>query len=74
MPRARTAAQVIKAIGCENLSLYRGEGYWYFEYDDGDQRFETRSVMVPYLSHMELSSWIAEGRELVKEMEEGDET
>lgn len=69
MTKARTAMQIIDAIDCDHLSLHRGEGYWYFEYDDCDQLFETRSVMVMYLNSMDLEQWIAEGQALVEQME-----
>lgn len=64
----RTARDVTKAIGCPHLQLHKGDGYWYFTYDDGES-YETRSVMTMYLSHMALDLWVEEGRDLVKQME-----
>jgi hypothetical protein len=69
MTKARSASQIINAIDCAHLSLHRGEGYWYFEYDDSDRRYETRSVMVMYLNSMDLTEWVAEGQALVDKME-----
>lgn len=64
--KARSARQIINKIGCPFLHLYQGEGYWYFEYDDGDKVFETKSVMVMYLNSMDIDQWVAEGRALLK--------
>jgi len=30
---ARSTKHVLREIGCPYLSLYRGDGYWYFTYD-----------------------------------------
>jgi hypothetical protein len=64
-----TTKQILNAIGCKHLNLYKGSGYYYFSYDDGKQRYETHSVVVCALSHLSLENWIAEGRELVARME-----
>jgi hypothetical protein len=66
-----TTVTILARIGHQHLSLYRGEGYWYFSYDDGGSRHETRSVMVLRLSHLSLDQWVAEGRALVALVEEG---
>lgn len=48
-----------------NVELVRGEGYHYYVYDnklDGSAiRFETESVMCPYLSHQSAETWISDG-------------
>lgn len=64
------AAQILKIIDCPKLSLYRGQGYWYFSYDDLDAGgpYETHSVPVVYLSQLNLDSWVAEGRQFVEEV------
>jgi hypothetical protein len=67
--KARSVAQVLNAIKCKNLQLYKGEGYWYFEYDDGDKVFDTHSVMTMYLSSMTVQQWVEEGTAFVKRME-----
>lgn len=64
--KARSARQIINKIGCPFLHLYQGEGYWYFEYDDGDKVFETKSVMVMYLNSMDIDQWVADGKALVQ--------
>jgi len=66
-----TVAKILKGVGNPHLSLYKGEGYWYFAFDDGGSRHETRSVMVLRLSHLSLDQWVAEGRALVALVEEG---
>lgn len=64
-----TVKQILNAIGCKHLSLYKGHGYYYFSYDDNNQQYETHSVSVCALSHLSLDQWVAEGRELVERME-----
>lgn len=62
-----TTRKILKAIGCPILSLYKGEGYWYFVYDDLDRNmFETQSVYAVRLSDMPLETWVQEGREFVQ--------
>ena len=61
--------QILDVVGCPNLSLYKGDGYWYFVYDDGADKFATRSVYAVRLSDLSLETWVAEGRELVAVME-----
>lgn len=57
-----TANRVLRAIGNDRLALVKGEGYWYFIYDDpGGGVFETHSVMVMRLNQMPLGDWIDEG-------------
>ena len=70
--KARSAPQIITKIGCPHLTLYRGDGYWYFEYDDGDKKFETRSVMVMYLNSMTVDQWVAIGLGFAHDMEKED--
>lgn len=71
MTTARSASQVLKKIGCDKLALYKGEGYWYFEYDDFDatKRYETHSIYTVYLSQLSLETWVQEGTDFVKKME-----
>jgi hypothetical protein len=64
-----SSTMIIKKINCQSLELCKGEGYWYFVYDDVPNRiFETRSVPCKYLSHMSLESWVEEGKDFVKEV------
>ena len=61
---------ILKQIGEPNLALYDAPGYFYFVYDD-DTIYETRSVMVDRLSHLFLDQWVDEGKQFVKDMQEG---
>jgi len=63
------AKQVTNLIGCEHLELVRGEGYWYFIYDDQRGKYETQSVSVMRLNHLSLVEWVKEGKQLVTQME-----
>ena len=67
-----TKAQIIRKIGNPNLTLHKafGEHYWYFVYDNGEDLYDTHSVMVATLNDMKLESWVAEGEEFCKEIEE----
>lgn len=45
------------------VELVKGEGYHYFEYNDGDaQNFDTESHMVCYTSHLTNAQWIGYGQ------------
>jgi hypothetical protein len=69
--KTTSTKQVIKAIGNEHLSLYRGNGYWYFIYDDikATGRYDSLSVLTMRLGDLSLERWVEEGRELVAKME-----
>ena len=56
---------ILDQIGEPNLSLYKGQHYYYFVYDDGDKVFEDRCVMVNAMNHLSLDSWVYEGKCLV---------
>lgn len=58
----RTAKDILDAVGEPHLDLQRGQGYWYFVYDDGAETFETHSVFTPRLSDGSLDMWIREAR------------
>lgn len=65
-----TVAAIMKAIGCDHLNLYKGNGYYYFSYDNQPLGiYETKSVVVCALNHLQFDQWVAEGRELVAQME-----
>ena len=61
---------ILKQIGEPNLALYDAPGYFYFVYDDGTI-YETRSVMVDRLSHLFIDEWVDEGKQFVKDTQEG---
>ena len=51
----------IRAITSQYIELVKGEGYYYFVYDDG-RRYSTASVYVNTLNHLPLKSWLYEAR------------
>jgi hypothetical protein len=57
--------KIIKKIGCQYLSLVKGDLYWYFIFDDG-VRYETHSVYCMFLNQLPLDQWIDEGKEFIK--------
>ena len=54
---AQINARIAKAH--PHIELVRGEGYHYFIFDNGTA-YDTRSVMVPYTSHMTAARWLEE--------------
>lgn len=70
MTVAKSAKQIIKAIGCEHLNLYRGSGYWYFVYsNESGNVYEDKSIYTMYLGDLSLEQWSEEGKELVATVE-----
>lgn len=72
---AKSAAEIIRAIGCKHLSLHRcaGHGYWYFVFDDldsGGKRYETESIYCVRLNDMALAKWIEYGKSFAARMEQ----
>lgn len=64
-----TRKQVLKQIDCPKLELVKGDGYWYFVYDDvANNVYETRSVYTMYLNDMTLVQWVEEGSGLVNDI------
>ena len=68
MTKPFTAKQILKAIGCDKLSFYRGAGYWYFVYDDqaNGGAYGSVSVYCAYLNQMSIERWVEEGRDAIK--------
>ena len=60
---------ILDQIAEPNLSLYKGQGYYYFVYDDGDKVYEERCVMVNVMNHLSLDSWVYEGQCLLAQVE-----
>lgn len=74
MTIAKSAKQILKAINCDKLDLARGEGYWYFVYDDTSKKlYETHSVYCCYLNQMTVDQWVEEGKDFVAKMQEEKE-
>lgn len=63
--------QIIKLIGSDKLELVKGDGYWYFVYDDFQAKglYETSNVNVFLLNHLSVEYWVQLGKDFVKEME-----
>lgn len=76
MTGARSAAAVLRAVGCPHLALYKGEGYWYFIYDDvaGVNSYDSYSVMTMRLNDMSLERWAAIGRAFAADVAKGEFT
>jgi hypothetical protein len=55
-----TLADINRRIQLEEptVTLIRGEGYCYFIYDVAG-KFETESLMIPYLNMLPAAEWIA---------------
>jgi len=64
---ARSASEVLRAVGCSYLKLYRGEGYWYFIYDSG-KVYESESVYTMRLNDMPLALWVQIGKNFVEKV------
>jgi hypothetical protein len=68
--KTTSTKQVLKAVGNEHLDLVRGNGYWYFVYDDlANGIYDTRSVYTMRLSDWTVEMWAEEGREFCAKME-----
>lgn len=63
---AKSAKQILSKIKCENLDLARGEGYWYFVYDNGAKVYETETVLCMRLNDMQLDRWVNAGLAFVE--------
>lgn len=70
MTQATNTRQIIKKIGCDKVELVRGDGYWYFAYDDVPNNiWETESVMTMYLNSLTVEQWVEIGKAFVKTVE-----
>lgn len=69
--KATNSKQIIKLIGSDKLELVKGEGYWYFIYDDIDAKnlYDTESVYTMYLNSMSIEIWVEIGQKFVARME-----
>lgn len=69
---AKSAREIVKAIGCPHINLYRGEGYWYFIFDDlaATGRYDSESVYCMRLNDMSLERWVESGKSFVARMEQ----
>lgn len=68
--KATSTKQVLKAVGNEHLDLVRGNGYWYFVYDDTVKGlYDTTSIYTMRLSDFTVEQWAQDGREFCAKME-----
>lgn len=51
----------LRAITSQYIELVKGQGYYYFVYDDG-RRYSTASVYVNTLNQLSLDTWLFEAR------------
>jgi hypothetical protein len=51
----------LRAITSQYIELVKGQGYYYFVYDDG-RRYSTASVYVNSLNQLSLDTWLYEAR------------
>ena len=71
MEYPKTKRDVLKAVGnIPYLDLHYSPGnyYWYFTYDNGEDIFETHSVMIMHLKDMRMDSWIEEANYFLKQI------
>lgn len=59
-PKATQLRSVNKALAPHNVELVKGEGYFYYTFDDG-KFFETESVYVFTLNQLSFDRWVADG-------------
>jgi len=63
-----TTREILRAVKCQHLSLHKGEGYWYFVFDNGVE-YETKSVYAFRLNDLSFGAWVEEGLELISDIE-----
>ncbi len=73
-----TTSQVIRKIIQINpsargkIELVKGEGYWYFVYDDiKTGEYETYSVMTFTLNQMDIGRWVGIGIDFIEAIKSG---
>jgi hypothetical protein len=66
-----TVKAILRAIGNDKLELFRGNGYYYFTYDDLEVNkiWADESVYVCRLNHLDLNRWIEIGKEFINKVE-----
>ena len=67
---AINAKKVLKKIGCPFLELVKGDGYWYFVYDNIPAKtYKTESVYCMRLNDMTVDQWAGIGKDFVEKMD-----
>jgi hypothetical protein len=69
MPKA-SIKSVLKALdNPKGLDLAKGSGYFYFIFDNPEANiFETESVYVCHMTHLDFESWVRTGRDFLAKM------
>lgn len=71
MFRTKSVVKAIDIPETATLELVKGEGYWYFVFDDiPNNVYETESVYVTKLNHLDLERWIEIGKAFVAKIKE----
>ena len=68
MATINSIVSVLKKEGYP-ITLVKGNGYYYFVYDDGEV-FETESVCINRLNSMPTEFWLITGRQFAKAVQE----
>lgn len=69
MFKAKTVVKNISIPSTATLELVKGEGYWYFVYDDViNNKYDTHSEYVFYLNSLDLDNWVDIGTKFVERM------
>lgn len=67
MFKSKTVVKNISIPTTATLELVKGEGYWYFVYDDvTNNKYETHSEYVMYLNSLDLDRWVEIGTTFVE--------
>jgi hypothetical protein len=66
---ARAVNAALKRAGIPLEFVSTRQGYQYFVFDDGADRFETHSVYVPYVSDWSVARWIECARYTMEKVE-----
>ena len=53
-----TIKKILKAVNNPYLKMFKGDGYFYFEYDHGLNIFSHHSVYVNNLNHLPFDVWV----------------
>lgn len=67
MLHLKTINKIIQTQVSPYMELVKGEGYFYFVYDNGP-KFETKSVCTFRLNNLTLDMWIDDARDFHAEM------
>lgn len=63
-----TIKAIEKAIGDERIELIKGDGYYWFAFDNEREIYETHSVYVNRLNDLTLETWLYEAEVLMKKV------